>query len=65
MMIERDCAFFNPMYMDSKCDRCKKYVGVICANERRKKICMNCHRSPTTFELLYLRIIKWLSKGGS
>jgi hypothetical protein len=58
--MERHCAFFNPMYLQSRCDECGKQVGIICANERQRSVCLSCHRSPTLWERFILwRVKRW------
>lgn len=57
-MRRTDCQFFNPMYIQLKCDRCQKLVGTICANECGKNICKKCHQKTSFFALLKYKFFK-------
>ena len=52
------CPFFNPMYLESKCDECGRHVGVICANEGGN-VCKACHLNPTPWARFILWVLNW------
>jgi hypothetical protein len=52
------CQFFNPMYLQSKCDSCGQLVVAICANSRKlhdhDHVCEKCHKKPSLLALFLL-----------
>lgn len=55
-----ECQFFNPMYLQTKCSKCGKYVGTICGNSihRLECLCESCHIQPS----LFARMGLWMRK---
>lgn len=53
----KKCVWFNPMYIQLPCDKCKRWVAVICAN-CNGKICRTCHSSPSLWDRLKMALAK-------